>query len=401
LRILQVHTHYREPGGEDVVVRAEAALLRAAGHEVVAYQAENPEHRLPAAAALAGSVWNPLAARAVSRAVKRIRPDVAHVHNTWFTLSPAVVWSLHQAGVPVVMTLHNYRLVCANAELYRDGRPCERCVGSHPWHGVRHRCYRGSALQSVPAAATIAVNRRLGTWRDHVDHFLVPSAFARGMLVRAGLPADRIQVKPNFVEDPSPRRRPASASPTVLFVGRLVAQKGIDVLLDAWRRTGGGLELAVIGDGPLQAELLDRRVPGVRFEGHLSASAVRDQMLAGRALVFPSRSYEVQPLVVLEALAAGLPVLASDLGGMPELLEPLGPEWLVPAGDPVGWAVALARLDDAERIGEAGARARARYEQAFTPEAAIAALEAAYRQARCIRQAASSDDPDPIGGRRR
>jgi glycosyltransferase involved in cell wall biosynthesis len=400
LRILQVHTHYRQPGGEDTVVRAEAALLRAAGHEVVTYQTENPENPVATMGALVGSAWNPLAARAVSRAVKRIRPDIAHIHNTWFALSPAVVWSLHQAGVPVVMTLHNYRLVCANAQLYRDGRPCELCVGSHPWHGVRHRCYRGSALQSVPVAATIAVNGRLGTWRDQVDHFLVPSAFARSVLVRAGLPADRIQVKPNFVEDPGPRRRPASASPTVLFVGRLVAQKGIDVLLDAWRRTGGGgLRLAVIGDGPLQAELEGRRVPGVRFEGRLPPSAVRDQLLAGRALVFPSRSYEVQPLVVLEALAAGLPVLGSDLGGTPELLEPLGPGWLAPAGDPVGWAAALTRLGDAERIGAAGARARARYEQTFTPAAAITALETAYRQARSARQAASSDVR--VGERRR
>jgi glycosyltransferase involved in cell wall biosynthesis len=390
LKILQIHTHYRQPGGEDVVVRAEAALLRAAGHQVVSYQTENPEHPVSAAAALAGSVWNPLAASAVSRAVKRIRPDVAHVHNTWFTLSPAVVRSLHQAGVPVVMTLHNYRLVCANAELYRDGRPCERCVGSHPWHGVRHRCYRGSALQSVPAAATIAVNRWLGTWRDQVDHFLVPSAFARSVLVRGGLPADRIQVKPNFVEDPGPRRRSASASPTVLFVGRLVAQKGIDVLLNAWRRVGGsGLELLIVGDGPLQAQLqaeLGRQaVRSIRFEGRLDPATVRARMLAGRALVFPSRSYEVQPLVALEALAAGLPVLASNLGGMPELLEPLGPDWLAPAGDPVGWAAALNRLTDAGNVERASDQARTHYQEAFTPAAAIAGLEAAYTQVAAAR----------------
>jgi glycosyltransferase involved in cell wall biosynthesis len=165
----------------------------------------------------------------------------------------------------------------------------------------------------------------------------------------------------------------------VLFVGRLAYQKGIDVLLAAWRRLGPtGLELAVVGDGPQQAELERRPVPGVRLDGRLDAAAVRARMLAGRALVFPSRSYEVQPLVVLESLAAGLPVLASDLGGMPELLEPLGPGWLAPAGEPSGWAAALDRLTDAEGVEQASERARAHYEEAFTPAAAIAALETAY-----------------------
>jgi glycosyltransferase involved in cell wall biosynthesis len=383
VRILQLHNRYREPGGEDVAVQAEAALLRAAGHEVLQYEVENPAGPVAAVALLAGAPWNPAAARAVARVVHRVRPDVAHVHNTWFALSPAVMRTLHQVGVPVVMTLHNYRLTCANAQLFRDGQPCELCVGGHSWHGVRHRCYRESALLTVPAAATITVHRRLGTWHRDVDLFLAPNAFARALLIRSGLPATRIRVKPNFVQDPGPRLRPAAASPTVLFVGRLAYQKGIDMLLEAWRRFGGsGLELAVVGDGPLHAEFERCPVPGVRFEGRVDAAAVRAHMLASRALVFPSRSYEVQPLVALEALAAGLPVLASDLGGMPELLEPLGPAWLAPPGDPAGWADALGRLSDSEGVQQGSHRARERYEEAFTPAAAIVALEAAYDRAR-------------------
>jgi hypothetical protein len=163
LRVLQVHTHYREEGGEDSVVRAEAELLRSAGHDVVVHQARNPSGALATGASLAMSPWNPLAAREVRRLAERVRPDVAHVHNTWYALSPSVLAALSAAAVPVVMTLHNYRLLCANAQLFRDGRPCEDCVGSHPWHGVRHRCYRGSALASAPAAATIAFNGRRQT----------------------------------------------------------------------------------------------------------------------------------------------------------------------------------------------------------------------------------------------
>jgi glycosyltransferase involved in cell wall biosynthesis len=381
LRILQIHTRYREPGGEDVAVRSEAALLRSAGHQVVVHQVENPTGVASATVLLARSAWNMSAAKTVVQVAQESRPDVAHVHNTWFALSPTVLRALHQAGVPVVLTLHNYRVVCSNAQLFRDGRPCEECVGNHPWHGVRHRCYRGSALLSLTAAGTIALHDWLGTWRHDVDLLLAPSTFAKSVFVRAGLPAERIRVKPNFVDDPGRRRVAPAVSSTVLFVGRLVSQKGIDLLLSAWQRFGGdGLELTVIGDGPLQTELKGKAVSGVRFEGRLPAAAVRECMLAGRALVFPSRSYEVQPLVVLEAMAAGLPVLASDLGGMPDLLEPLGPGWLAPPGDPSGWAAALARLADADHVERAGVRARAYYERAFTKAAAAAALQAAYEE---------------------
>jgi glycosyltransferase involved in cell wall biosynthesis len=396
MKILQVHNRYREPGGENVAVQAEATLLRAAGHEVVQYQVENPAGPVAAIAPLALAPWNPAAARTVTRVVNRTKPDVAHVHNTWFALSPAVIRALRQAGVPVVMTLHNYRLVCANAQLFRDGRPCELCVGSHCWHGVHHRCYRGSALLTLPAAGTIALHRRLGTWHRDVDLFLAPSAFARALLIRSGLPAARIQVKPNFVEDPGPRPLPTTESSTVLFVGRVAYQKGIDVLLEAWRGLGGsGLELVVVGDGPLHSNLERHPVPGVRFEGHLDAAAVKTHMLTARALVFPSRSYEVQPLVALEALAAGLPVLASDLGGMPELLKPLGPTWLAPAGEPTAWAVALTRLTDAETVKQGSKRARIRYEEGFNQAAAITALEFAYERASRAAQGSSGGTPLP------
>jgi glycosyltransferase involved in cell wall biosynthesis len=381
VRILQVHTRYREPGGEDVVVKAEAELLRAAGHEVMQWQAENPQGTSGAAAALALSPWNFRAAHSMGRVATRLRPHVAHVHNTWFAMSPSVLPALRRAGVPVVMTLHNYRLLCANSVLFRDGRPCEDCIGTHPWHGLRHRCYRDSALQSLPAAGTIAVHRLLGTWRREVSLFLAPNEFSRERFVWGGLPPERIHVKRNFVADPGPRTVPNSASPTVLYVGRLVAEKGLGVLLEAWRRAAvGSLELVIVGDGPLRPALQRLAVPGVRFAGQLPADEVRRRMLAARALVLPSLSYEVQPMTALEAVAASVPVLASDIGGMPELLRPLGSCWLVPPGVEA-WAAALRTLTDAQLVEQGGRQARATYEQSFTEASALDALEAAYELA--------------------
>lgn len=383
MRILQVHTRYRQPGGEDIVARAEAELLTRAGHEVIVHMAENPTRAVPTAASLAVSAWNPAAARALRSAVRRARPDVAHVHNTWFALSASAVAALDTAGVPVVMTLHNYRLMCANALLFRDGRPCEDCVGTSPWHGVRHRCYRGSLLGSAAAAGSIAANNALRTWHRHVRLFLALNEFTRGRYIDGGFPPHKIRVKPNFVPDPGPRERPPSASNTVLFVGRLSREKGLEVVLDAWRSMGGeGLELVVVGDGPPRAELERAAPPRVRFTGQVPPDEVERLMLGSRALVFPSIWYEGQPMVVLQALASGLPVLASSLGGNPALLAAAGEQWLAAPGDPVAWARGLHKLLDGQEIDRAGALLRQRYEERFSERIGRRLLEDAYITAR-------------------
>lgn len=382
MRILQVHTRYREAGGEDVVTRVEAELLTRAGHQVVRYVVDNPAGPLAAAGSLAVSPWNPAAARALGQVVAQTRPDVAHVHNTWYALSPSVISALGRAGVPVVMTLHNYRLLCINGMLFRDGKPCHDCVGTHPWHGVRHRCYRDSVIASTAAAATIAVSRRLGVWADNVRLFLALNDFARERLIEGGLPAERISVKPNFVADPGPREHRPSRSRTVLYVGRVVDVKGVGVLLDAWRALNPkDLELVIVGDGPLRASLQREAPPRVRFEGRIPAPAVKRWMLRSRALVLPSIWYEGQPMAMLEAFASGLPVLASRLGGNIELLEPLGDGWLVAPDDPLALAEALRGLEDDHRVNEAGRRVRQLFEHRFNEDVGRRLLEATYASA--------------------
>jgi glycosyltransferase involved in cell wall biosynthesis len=378
-RILQIATHYREPGGEDAVAAAEARLLAGAGHEVLRYRAWNARNDLKAGTQLAVSAWNPWAAGNLRRLMEEHRPEITHVHNTWFALSPSIFRELHANGARVLMTLHNYRTVCSNALLFRNGRPCEDCVGSHPWHGVRHQCYRGSWVGSAAAAANIALQRARGTWVKDVDAFLALNEFSKRRLVAGGIPDEKVILKPNFVDDPGPRANRPSESEQVLFVGRLSPEKGILELLDGWRRASPrDLRLLVIGDGPLMSEARAHLDGSIRLLGRLPKGEVRQQMLSSRALVLPSRAYEVQPLVLLEALAAGLPVLASDLGGNPEVLASLGAEWLVAPGRIEDWSRALSGLPRGSIVDQAGTRARSTYSKRFTPALGLRNLEQAY-----------------------
>jgi glycosyltransferase involved in cell wall biosynthesis len=377
MRILQIHTHYRQPGGEDAVVTAESRLLRSAGHVVTEWRNRNPEQPVATIAALAVGAWNRSTAARFAIETHG-NHDVAHVHNTWFATTPSVLGELERRSTPIVMTLHNYRLTCANALLLRNGSPCELCIGSHPWHAVRHACYRGSRAQSLFAAGAIAANRRSGAW-ERVDRFLALTGFARQKMIEAGLDPSRIVVKPNFVADPGVRPAPPSASNRVLFVGRLAPEKGVRTLVDAWNTSDtGDLELTIAGDGPLAAELAGVAGVGVHLVGRLDTDEVRRLMLDSRALVFPSEWYEGMPMTMLEALAAGLPVLASELGSMTEIVSPLGRSWLTPPADVSALGRALRGLATAD-VDAAGARARGLWRDHYSPEVALDALLDAYR----------------------
>jgi glycosyltransferase involved in cell wall biosynthesis len=381
VRILQLHTRYRQSGGEDAVVQAERDALERAGHRVLQHIEHNPTGTAEAALALAGSVWNVRAARRVAQAILQFRPDVAHLHNTWFALSPAVLAPLRRHQIPTIMTVHNYRLICTNSLFLRAGKPCESCLDRSTFQAVRHRCYRDSAVMSAIAATGISVHARLGTWARGVDRFIVLSDFAQSRLVRAGLPVSRLVRGGNFVPDPGPRTGPPSTSDTVLFVGRISAEKGLPVLLRAWRDTAvPDLRLDVIGDGPDRTRLERDAPAGVRFLGRRPSSEVLARVSQARALVIPSIWYEGQPMVALEGMAAGTPLLLSEIGGLPEVLGGTSGGWTFPAGE----TRALGRLlrsevADAVEVDQRGRLARQVYLDSFTPEAAVRRLEDTYR----------------------
>ena len=335
MRVLVVHNFYQQEGGEDHEVAAELQLLREGGHEVATFTLHNDEIARTSAIRVAGkTLWNGEAYRALGSLLRQHRPDVAHFHNTFPLVSPAGYYAAHAAGVPVVQSLHNYRLLCPNALLFRDGRVCEECVGrAVPWPGVAHRCYRASRAASAAVVTMLSVHRALGSWRREVDLFVAPSRFARQKFVDAGMAAEQVVVKPNVVaRDPGAG---AGGGGYALYVGRLSVEKGVDTLLDAWRpERSPSMPLHIVGDGPLAgavAAAADGRV--VSWLGALPAADVERQMADATLLVVPSRCYETFGRVVIEAFAAGTPVVASSHGVLAELVEDGRTGALFPPGD--------------------------------------------------------------------
>jgi glycosyltransferase involved in cell wall biosynthesis len=395
MRVLMVHNRYRSdaPSGENRVVDEEAALLAEGGHTVELFQVSSDgisAFGLTRRALLpAQLVWSPGSRRDLGRAIAAFEPDVVHLHNTFPLLSASVLAATRAAGVPVVATLHNYRLICAGGTLFRDGAVCHDCLGRSPLPGVRHGCYRESSIMTVPGATSIVVNTN--RWHRDVDTFIVLSEAQRDLFVGEGFPADRVVVKPNFV-----RERPAvrSGGPPgrepehILYLGRLAPEKGVSVLRRAWEqhRPAGGFRhrLVIAGGGPLADEVrawaeVDRTV---EFVGHRTPEECAALMAGALAVVVPSVWEETFGLVVVEAKAAGVPAVATDHASFPDLIEPGRDGLLVPPGDPAALAEALAGLDAApDRAAAMGASARASYEQRYTPEQNLQLLEGIYRRA--------------------
>jgi glycosyltransferase involved in cell wall biosynthesis len=384
MRVLQLHAGYRTPAGEDTVVEAEARALREAGHDVVQAIERNPSGALAALATLARSRYNRATAGHVRSLCDDLKPDIVHVHNTWFSQSTSVIDAAVACTRPVVMTLHNYRLGCIGSDLFRGNSTCTACVGRTPISGVVHGCYRDSRLLSAVAAVEVMSTRRHGTLR-HVDRFIAPSQFMADRLVDIGIPANRLTVKPHFTADPGARADPPSASDEIMFIGRLASAKGIRTLLRAWERHGSTgaasdrrpARLTIIGDGPLMGEARESAPRGVEFAGWLPHDEVQARMLSARAFVFPSEWYEPFGMVLIEALAAGLPVIATTASDAARITGTPS-ELVAPAGDEKALSRCFDRLTDVV-VDQAGRDARTRFETTYTARSGVIELEAIYR----------------------
>jgi glycosyltransferase involved in cell wall biosynthesis len=373
--VLLVHERYRQRAGEDTVFDAERGLLERMGHRVDVLIVDNEaipdEPSVPGRLRLGlETVWSARAARLVARRLRDRPADVVHVHNTFPLLSPSIYGPARASGAAVVQTVHNYRPICPAATLFRDGRPCEDCVGrTVPWPSVVHGCYRGSRVQTLPVAALVATQRATRSWRN-VDAIIALTEFAAAKLVEGGLPGERVHVKPNFVApDPGPREGPGEG---FLFAGRLAPEKGIGTVIDAAPLLEPGVAIRIAGDGPEEDRVraVAGRHPALRPLGRLDRAATLAEIGACRALVFPSLWYEGMPMTILEAFAAGVPVIAARRGAAAALVEDRVTGLAFEPGDPAALAAALAwaQAHPAE-MAAYGREARERFEASFTAEA--------------------------------
>ncbi|NWG38564.1 MAG: glycosyltransferase family 4 protein [Hydrogenophilaceae bacterium] len=376
-RVLVVHNAYQHRGGEDTVVESEIALLRAHGHAVETYTRSNDEVAGLSSLALARqTLWSDRTTRELEAVLGNFRPDVIHAHNTFPLISPSLYWAAARAGVPVVQTLHNFRLMCLNALFLREGKVCEDCMGQLPWRGVARACYRGSRPASAALAGMLALHRGLGTYRNKVARYIALNEFCRGKFIEGGLPAERVVVKPNFVDFDAVEPAPRSG---LLFVGRLSVEKGIATLAEAMRSLPDA-SLRVAGEGPV-AGLLDG-VAGVTRLGSQPGEAVRVEMGRAQALVVPSICYENFPRTIVEAFASGLPVVASRIGALADIVTEGKTGLLFELGnardlaDKLAWA--LAHPDEMAAMGR---NARAQYEAEYSAEVNYRRLMTIYAEA--------------------
>ncbi|MEV6966731.1 glycosyltransferase family 4 protein [Hamadaea sp. NPDC051192] len=374
MKVVVAHNRYRSdaPSGENIMVDLESAQLAAAGVEVVPFQRDSDDiPSLPAvqkALLPLSPIWSPASTRALADLLRRERPDVLHLHNPYPLLSPGVVRTAHRHGVPVVQTVHNYRQVCAPGLYFRDGHVCTDCKGkAFALPAIQHRCYRGSAAQSAIMATTLAVHR--GTWQS-VDRYIALTESIAAHLRDYGIPPERIAIKPNAVEDPGP---PAPVGEGVLFAGRLSPEKGLGILLDAWRRTVPGTlgTLRIAGDGELRplAEAAAAERSDVEYLGPRDRAGVRELMRASALVTVPSTWFEPLSTVIIEALANGRPVLGTALGGSPYLIDSAG--WVVaPTADALAGVLPLA----IKEAGSLAQGARERYLANFHPDVVTSRL---------------------------
>jgi glycosyltransferase involved in cell wall biosynthesis len=387
VKILMVHNPYQQAGGEDFVFEQERRMLQSAGHEVVSYLRDNDEVEkysgLRRIALIPHTIWATDSRKEISALLAREKPSLVHVHNTFVMISPSIFSACEEAGVPVVQTLHNYRLMCAAGVFYRDGHVCEECVEKSLWSGIRHGCYHDSKMATAVVASMIGFHRALHTWTRPSHFYIALCDFARQKFIASGLPADRVFVKPNFV-DPDPGASNEKEDFAV-FAGRLSPEKRVDGLLDAWERSASRFPLFILGDGPERAGLEEaakrRSLSGIHFKGQVPRAEVIATIRKARFLIFSSEVYENFPVTIAEAFACGTPVICARMGAMQEIVADghsglhFTPGQTDDLAAKMDWA-----WQNPERMSAMGREARREYETKYTAEINYKLLTHIYSQ---------------------
>lgn len=393
LRVAVVHNRYQHRGGEDQVFEAETRILEDKGNQVLRYTVSNATVPDMGRLELAiSSIWNRDQYRALRSRFRELHPHVVHVHNTLPIVSPAVYYAARREGAAVAQTLHNFRPICPSGILFRKGHVCEDCVGkTFPWPAVVHACYRSSRAATAAVAGSEFVHRLAGTYNRMVDQYIALTQLARDKFVAGGLPQELITVKPNFLETDAGEG--AGTGGYALFVGRLSEEKGVRVLIEAWRRVSTDLPLRIAGSGPLE-EWVRTSIRGQRrvsYLGQLPKELTIEQIRNATFLVFPSVWYEGFPMTIVEALSAGTPIIASRQGAMAEVLDHGRTGILFCSGDPSALAAAVDEaMSRLAHLAKMRKWARAKFEELYSREAGYRMLLDAYSRAISVRAAKSS-----------
>ena len=373
MKIVIVHNANQQFAGDDVVVAQEIKLLEDAGNEVVLFKRSNWDvEDYPGIGRISlakRTIWASDTKRDFARLLATEKPDVVHAHNTFVMISPSVFSACFEAGVPVVQTLHSYRLLCPAATLFRSGGVCEECMQHSLLRSVRHGCYRNSRTTTTVTALMLAFHRLRKTWSREISCFVALTEFSRRKFVEGGLPAEKVVVKPNFL-DPDPGKRTGDGE-YALYVGRLSPEKSVATILEAWKRLRMPIPLLIVGTGPqemnLRAQATHERLTNVHFKGEVRHEEAIAAFKNARFLVFPSQWYEGFPMTLVESFACGTPVICSRMGAMQEIVTDGRTGLHVTPGDvdelvqKVQWA-----WTHPEEVRAMGKEARSDYESKYT-----------------------------------
>jgi len=328
LKILLIHNEYVYKGGEDSVFEAESKLLREHGHEVVELKISNKNIRNPnffmKIKIAFGTIWSWKSYKLVKKKIIEVNPDIVHVHNTFPQFSPSIYWAIKSAKKPVVQTIHNFRLTCANALLYRENNICELCLKKSKLYSLKNRCYRNSLFATLPITLMQIFHTLIGTFNKKVDTYIALTEFSKNIMVQAGIKKEKIVVKPNFIQNNEDIEKPNyNRKKRFIYVGRISEEKGLDLLLEAFSKLRSPFELVIIGEGPEKERLVKKyqQNPKVFWLGYMSKEKVLKEIKNSYALVMPSKWYETFGMVVIEAFSVGTPVIVPNHGGFPSLVK--------------------------------------------------------------------------------
>ena len=326
--ILIVHNYYQIPGGEDTVVANEKKMLEEHGHRVVLYNRHNTElkemPKLKKICIPITTIFNPRTYNEIKRIIKTEKIDIVHVHNTLNLVSPAVYYAARALEVPVVQTIHNFRLLCPGATFYRDGHICEICMENGLWCAIKHKCYRGNRAQTLVCVLSTWFHRMTGIY-GKINYICLTEFNRKKLLNLEQIKPEKVFVKPNFVEGEDSFNSGENQKNQFVFVGRLDKLKGIDILFEAWKRMGDTApKLRVCGSGPMEdwcKSFIRQNRVNIEMCGFVSNKEARKMIANSKALVLATQWYEGFPMSIVEAFSVGTPVICSDFGNAGSVVD--------------------------------------------------------------------------------